>query len=266
MSKEIISNRDYRKHSGISRSELQLLRKSPYHFQYAQNNPDDDSESLKFGRACHKYILEPDDFENEFAVMPKLDRRTIAGREMYDEFVEKNAKKEIITETDYDIICEMAKAMDAVPLAKELLKGEHEVSYFWTDPDTGIECKCRPDCLSTYEGFGKKMLVDYKTTSSCEDGAFEKSCKKYGYQLQSGMYREGVFQNTFDDVGFAFVAQEKSAPYAVRIYVCSEEFINQGYDEFRSLIGTYKYCTETEDWFGYEGQDKCVTQLLGEGE
>ena len=129
----------------------------------------------------------------------------------------------------------------------------------WTDEQTGEAVKCRPDCL--IEVNGRKYIVDYKTTDSCEDGHFERSCRKYGYKLQAGMYREGVFQNTLDDYGFVFVAQEKKAPYAVRVYVCSEEFICEGYDQYRELLGLYHHCKEHDNWYGYDMAD-----LIGEGE
>ena len=71
-----------------------------------------------------------------------------------------------------------------------------------------------------------------------------------------------MFKNTFDDYGFAFVAQEKKAPYAVRVYICTPEFIDQGYDQFRELIGKYKDCCETGNWYGYEGPMGLPSQLV----
>ena len=78
------------------------------------------------------------------------------------------------------------------------------------------------------------------------------------------MYTEGVFQNTFEQYRFAFVAQEKKPPYAVRVYICTPEFVQQGYDKFRELIGIYHQCKETGNWYGYEGPENMVTELLEE--
>lgn len=80
------------------------------------------------------------------------------------------------------------------------------------------------------------------------------------------MYREGYFQNTFKDAGFVFVAQEKSAPYAVRVYMCSEEFINEGYNQFREAIGIYHACKVNNHFYGYEGPSGELSELIGEGE
>lgn len=255
-----MTNKEYRENAAISRSELWQMNKTPLHFKYNQEHPKEDTPSLAFGRACHKYILEKDDFSNEFVVAPKIDRRTKAGKEEWAHFTFENMGKEIITGDDMAVIEDMAEAINSVPIARELLTGIHEKSFFWTDEETGVDCKCRPDCLSEYEG--KKYIVDYKTTDSCEDRTFERSVRKYGYKFQAGMYREGVFKNTFDDYGFAFVAQEKKAPYAVRVYICTPEFIDQGYDQFRELIGKYKDCCETGNWYGYEGPMGLPSQLV----
>ena len=257
-----MTNREYREREGISKSQLFKIAKSPYHFKYALDHPQEDTKALLFGRATHKYILEVDDFYNEFAIAPVVDRRTSAGREIYNAFLAENEGKDVISAEEFEIIQQMSNAIDAVPVARALLTGEYEQSFFWTDEITGEKCKCRPDCLTTYEGM--PYIVDYKTTDSCADGAFERTCRKYGYKLQAGMYTEGLFQNNFEQYGFAFVAQEKTAPYAVRVYLCTPEYINQGYDMFRELIGIYHDCKQTNNWYGYEGPFDTITELLEE--
>lgn len=261
---ERLTNQQYRERPAISRSNLFKIAKSPFHFIYDMEHKKTDTASLLFGRAAHKYILEKDHFNDEFAIAPDCDRRTKAGKEEYMAFCLDNSGKDIISQSDMDTIMEMAAVIDLHPIARQLLTGLTETSFFWTDETTGEQCKCRPDCLSEYEG--EKFIVDYKTTDSCEDGKFERSCRKYGYKLQSGMYTEGVFQNLFDQYRFAFVAQEKTAPYAVRVYICTPEYVNQGYDQFRELIGIYHSCKETGNWYGYEGPFNSVTELLEEGE
>lgn len=255
-----MTNKAYREHEGVSRSELNILRTTtPMHMKYAMENHSEETPALLEGRAAHKMVLEPDTFFDEFAVAPKCDRRTAEGKATYNKFVEESEGKDVITEEMLSKIKEMAEALKKNETAVKFLKGEHEKSFFWTDAETGEPCKVRPDCLATVEG--QKYIVDYKTTQSCANGAFESSVRKYGYKFQAGMYREGVFQNTFDEYGFAFVAQEKTAPYASRVYICADEFIQEGYDQFRETITLYHYCKENDDWYGYPDD-----YLQGEGE
>ena len=74
-----ISNKEYREREGVSSSDLKKLIKSPAHFRYWKDNPQEDTPALLFGRAAHKYVLETYDFYNEFAVAPNVDRRTTKG-------------------------------------------------------------------------------------------------------------------------------------------------------------------------------------------
>lgn len=262
---ERISNKEYRSREGVSRSELNtILQKSPMHFLYERTHPKEDTPSLMFGRAVHKMILEPDTFSDEFVVGITVDRRTKEGKQKWEDFLATVGDKEVISPTDYEVILEMKAAIDKDPVASAFLKGEHELSFFWTDEATGEKCKVRPDCISEIED--KTYLVDYKSTDSCANGAFERSVRKYGYKFQSGMYREGYFQNTFKDAGFAFVAQEKTAPYAARVYICTDEFIDEGYNLFREAIGIYHDCKVNDNFYGYGGPNGEVSELIGEEE
>lgn len=235
----------------VRRSDLWEIRKSPAHYLYKVTNPEEPTAALLFGTAAHKYILESDTFWDEYIFVPKIDRRTKAGKEEYQKIMESG--KTPISAEDFEIITKMDAQIKAHPFASALLKtGEHEVPIEWTDESTGEPCKCRPDVITTFDG--EDWIVDYKTTTSCMDGAFEKSCRMYGYKLQAGMYSEGVFCTTFRDCKFAFVAQEKTPPYAVRVYVCDEGFRLEGQDLFHELMGIYHQCKESGEWPGYEDE------------
>lgn len=246
---------------GIRRSDLWKINRTPLHFRYAMDHPEEPTPALIFGQAAHKIILEPDSFFEEFEVAPAVDKRTKEGKKIWLDFCDycNDNGLDVISKEDYEKIYAMNKALFQHPVARELMiDGIHEKPFTWMDPITGELCKVKVDCLTEYQG--KKYIVDYKTTDSCEDGKFERSAKKYGYKFQAGMYREGVFQITLDQYGFAFVAQEKTAPYAVRVYFCDEEFLNEGYDQFRTLLGIYHDCKTTGNWYGYGDSD-----LLAEG-
>ncbi len=150
---------------------------------------------------------------------------------------------------DYLKIQEMDIAIREHPTAADLLKnGEHETPLTWTDAVTGEVCKCRPDVIR--DG----LIVDYKTTTDCSPGAFERSCRAYGYKLQAAMYQEGVFYNRFERCEFIFVAQEKAEPYHVRVYRCDPGFIEDGMEIFRDLIGRLHNCKTSGKWPGYEDE------------
>lgn len=236
----------------VRRSDLWEMRKSPAHYLYAATHTQEPTAALIFGTAAHKYILEPDDFWEVYALAPNVDRRTKAGKEEWARFMESG--KDPIKQDDLDTIMAMDEAIRSHKTASALLKtGRHEIPITWKDAETAELCKCRPDCLTEYNG--EKYIVDYKTTTSCEDGAFERSCRYYGYKLQAAMYSEGVFNNELEHYRFAFVAQEKTPPYAVRVYFCDDGFVDEGMDIFRELIRKYHKCKEADSWPGYEDKE-----------
>lgn len=234
----------------IRRSDLWKISKSPMHFRYWMDHEKERTKALIFGAAAHKYILEPEFFENEYAVAPNIDRRTKDGKEAYAAFIDEAAGRDVISQDEFAAIKDMRDALMLNHVIEGLLTGYHEKAFTWQDDITGEMCTCRVDCLSDF--CDEKYIVDYKTTESCEDGVFERSVRKYGYKFQAGMYHEGVFQNLFEDRKFAFIAQEKEPPYASRVYFCTDEFVRQGYDQFRELIGIYHECKVNDRWPGYE--------------
>ena len=55
-------------------------------YHYLNQKPFE-SKAMAFGSAVHTALLEPDDFDDEYYVMPKLDRRTKIGQTTYNDRV-----------------------------------------------------------------------------------------------------------------------------------------------------------------------------------
>lgn len=260
MTKIRLSEAEYRAHEGISKSALFHIKESPEKFRYAMDNPEPPTPALLFGRMVHKLLLEPETFEDEFAIAPCVDRRTKVGKEEWEAFMQLTpVNAQIVAADDYAKAVEMVKAVEAAPFTDRLLAGDHELPLFWTDELTGEACKARLDCLSDVGG--KTVIVDYKTTADASTDAFMHAAVKHGYDLQAAMYSEAVKANGGEDPIFVFIAQEKTAPYAVNILQADEVFVRRGYDLFRELIGTYHDCKVKDNWWGYLGPENVINNL-----
>lgn len=245
-----MSNAEYRAREGISSSDLKNMMKSMAYYKYVKENPQSkDNQALLFGRAYHKYMLEMDDFFEEFAIAPACDRRTKDGKAQWDQFCKENADKDIITQADFEVIKEMREALMSTPYVKLLIKGEHEKSFFWTDEKTGIPCKCRPDSFGQIKD--QYIAVDLKTTTCAETDSFMRQANKLGYDIQAVHYRQGLETHYGKPFKFVFIAQEKTAPYLVNVLEADEYFM-QGGEELRDmLLGQYKKALETGEYPGY---------------
>lgn len=254
-----MTEQEYRQHPAISRSDLWKLRDSPQKFRYAKDHPEAPTPALLFGQVFHKLALEPDTFDSEFAVAPQLNLRTKAGKEAMEAFQAENQGKTIVTNDMYEQAKAMCASLMAEPLAVKLLTGRKEVSFFWTDEETGEECKCRADCLN--ESLYQPVVIDLKSTDDASTAAFMRHAVNYGYDFQAAMYSEGVERNIGQKPLFIFIAVEKKPPYAVNILQADDKFIRRGYTIYRDLLGTYHKCKETGDWYGYLGEKHLINDL-----
>lgn len=257
---ESISNADYRKREGVSSSDLKRMMKSMATWKYYKDHPDDsDTEALQFGRAYHKMMLEPDDFDNEFIVSPKFDRRTKEGKAAAEEFAKKAEGKEIINEETYQKLLEMQIALYNTPFVKLLIKGEHEKSFFWTDAETGIKCKCRPDSFGQVKE--QYVCIDLKTTKDAETDHFMRDAIKLGYDIQAYHYCQGLEDTYKKPFKFIFIAQEKTAPYLVNVLEADEYFMKSGKELRDSLLKKYKKALETGVYQGYMDENSGINSL-----
>lgn len=254
-----MTEKEYRQHPAISRSELFKISESPEKFKYYKEHPEDPTPALIFGQLFHAMALQPEMVWEQFAVAPNVDRRTKAGKEAFAEFEATAEEKTIVTPDMVKQATEMCEALYRNKFARKLLNGERERPLFWVDEMTGEECKCRTDVLT--EVGENLIVVDLKTADCAETEAFMKAAIKYGYDLQSAMYSEGVKSNTNRDPLFVFVVVEKKPPYAVNILQADKLLIRRGYDLFREYLGIYHECKTTDNWYGYLGKFNQINNL-----
>lgn len=255
-----MTEQEYRQHPAVSRSDLWRLKDSPEKFKFYRENPVEPTQALIFGQLFHAVVLQPEQVQEMFAVAPDCDKRTKAGREEYAAFVESAQGKTVVT---LEQMAEAQKMCDAVKrhtLASKLLGGVHEKEYLWTDEITGENCKCRADIVT--EVGGMPLVVDLKTTTDASTDGFTREALRYGYDFQAAMYLEGVNKVTECEHNFVIIAIEKTPPYAVNVLLAPRQFVQHGYGTFRELIEIYHDCKQSGVWYGYNGKDNMLGELL----
>lgn len=254
-----MTEKEYRSHPAISRSELFLLSESPEKFKYYKDNLQNASPALIFGQLFHKMVLQPQTLWDDFIVMPDINRRTSEGKEIYNNFMEEAKEKIIVTADMFEKCSDMAQAVAQNEFVQKLLAGEKEKEFFWTDELTGEECKCRADVVTNIEN--ANIIVDFKTAMCANTDIFAINAIKHGYDLQAGMYKEGIDKITGKKHMFVFIVVEKEPPYSVNIVNTDELFLRHGYDLFRKYLGIYHDCKQTGNWYGYLGKFNQINTL-----
>lgn len=249
-----LSNEAYHKGPGVSKSQLDLIHKSPALFQWSKAAPEDDEKkaSLNLGDAVHAILLEPHRFALEYAVAPECDRRTKAGKEQWEEFEAQAGSKVILSAEEGRKIQLIRESAMAHPHARWLLEahGDAEASIYWRERTTGQLARCRPDKAIPSLGW----IVDVKTTADIEK--FARSVYEYRYHVQDSFYSDG-YEAEFGEqpAGFVFLAVSTSIDcgrYPVRLFILDSEAKAAGRTSYLSDMATYAECMRTGEWSGLE--------------
>lgn len=254
-----MTEQEYRQADGVNKSTLWELRKSPAHYLHLLSSPKEDKAAYQFGRAFHAAILTPTAYKRDFLVLPEIDRRTKAGKEEYQAFMEAAAGKEVITAQDAEIIREMVKAFRKNPEAVALLRGtKREKPLFWVD-DNGIKCKCRVDAYKA------GIMIDIKTAQDAGTETFSREALRYGYDVQAAHYIDG-YQHLESSTRpeWYFIVIEKAEPYAINILRADIGFVDHGIIIRQQLIEKLKQCRESGIYPGYGVNDLCLPHWAGE--
>ena len=235
----------------VSKSQLDDLDRSPAIF-YAKNRDPmrparpKPTAAMNTGNLAHCAILEPEHFDDRYIVGPDVDKRTKEWKEFAASTV-----KTIITPADTEQVFAMAQSLKKItPVANMMASGEAEVSAYWTDPATGVQCRCRPDWVSNFSG--EVFLLDVKTCADASPEGFAKAVVNWSYAKQAAFYSDGYAAASGRRVnGFIFAAVEKTWPYAAAAYVLSDADLEWGRNQYRANLHAYAECMKTNVWPGY---------------
>lgn len=218
--------------SHLSNSMMGELNKSPLHLWHYMDNPHmrKTSDAMELGSAIHCAVFEPSRFEEDYICLPAGDARTKKWKEETGEIKDANPDKKFLKAQDYNKVMDIKGSLWDKPEVEKLINsGEAEKIGKWEIE--GVKCKGRADLYNKEHNY----LVDLKTTTDISPEAFIKKCIALGYDRQAAFYSHG-----FEVESFYFIAVEKEPPYAVAIFECTEEFLNEGRKKYEHLIMEYK--------------------------
>ncbi len=205
------------------------------------------TEAMKFGQAFDCACFENHDMPNRFAVAPLVDRRTKAGKEMHAAHLKASNGKTSISMEDSATITLMISSINHEEWASNAIfhvPGITQKSFRWTDEETGLALKCRPDRI-----LETGVVVDLK--SSCDDvspASFSWTIKKYGYHRQAALYMDGLRANGIEAEDFVFVAVRKVWPFDVCVMRLEEDSIKLGREDNRQTLIELAERKKTNNW------------------
>lgn len=250
----------HRKSLGVaSKSALDHVAKSPSHYLAWLSAEDKLTPALAFGQLFHAYVLEPAKCEAMFTIDREAERefgdcRNADNKAARDAWRAETEHLTKVSKDDWEKCRRMAESLRKHPIAARLLEmATPEVSAFWVDAETELECKMRVDGWAESRGFA----LDLKTTLDASPAAFARAVADYRYHVQDAFYVDGITAITGTvPKGFVFIAVEKEPPYAVATYTLDDQARQRGRELYRRDLETLKRCIDTDEWpaYGHELQ------------
>lgn len=233
-------NKTYHMERGLSTSKLKNFMEDPAIIKWSREAPQDEEKlaALDFGTDFHSYFLEPEVFKETYRVMPEFSRRKKDEKEAEQELIKE--WKELgfipVAADDMKKIEAMRGSAMAHPTVKAIMGmgGVAERSFFWTDPKTGLLCKCRPDHLVTDINDDNRpyfladdvgaLVTDVKTIAQMD--RVQAQIENLKYYVQDQFYSRGISQVLGVKVEFVFIFVSTTLSlgrYPVKVVKLSDE-------------------------------------------
>ena len=249
---KITTRAEYDALQALNYSGAKELLKSPAHFKAYAAAEREETKALRMGTITHALVLEPEAALARYAIAPEVDKRTKAGKELFEIFTAANAGKTIVAADEW-AVCEGVGASMRARLADlgfRMVATELMLAVDYC----GVPLKSAIDAV-VEDKAGDRWIVDLKTTEDASPKGFLSSVRAYRYNLQAHFYRTVYETYSRERIkGFVFVAAEKSAPYLSAAYRLGPELISYAVADFEQAVNTYKGCVAFDEWPGYPAE------------
>ena len=235
---ENVTFEDYAKIDAVNYSSLKHMRRSPMHYRYRMDHPEEPTEAMLLGTAAHRAILEPDRL-GDFAIWTGGRRY---GRE-WDAFCADHEGQQILRADDAAHVAGIVTAVHRNETARNYLRrGQSEVVALWEM--FGRKFKGRLDRWIQEDN----LVLDLKTCRDCRSWAFGAQAYKLGYHMQAAMYADAVRTLTGIEPAMRILAVENKPPFESAVYRVPPEVLQLGRGEYVELVGRLFECELSALW------------------
>jgi exodeoxyribonuclease VIII len=255
---------DYYAIKALSHSMLSCLAQNPMECKkrYVDDPPTlppKDTAAFAMGHAVHCLALEPERFDERFAVAPKVDRRTTAGKVAWAEYLADCEGKTVLDEQDHADAVACVQALNnhpefaAIMAQPRRVEVEHHFDLF------GHRFKARLDCIVD----SMRLILDIKTTDDASPHRWQWSAVDYGYHRQAFIYQganelsHANKEPVRESYRFIFAVVEKPKPSTrgipptVALYELDDATMRMGAEDTHRLVQDYETRRETKNWQQY---------------
>lgn len=264
----------------ISATSIKEAKSSLKQFDWHRRGlmPKSDGSHFDFGNAFELALLDKSGFESTVAISQDEYWMELANNEYRQgrgkgkdyanakqsaryqaeesKFYSDNADKYIIRpygKESFDTIEKMLTSCYSDATIKKLIENtDYQLSLFWTDEETGLNLKTRPDICKTK----KNVVVNLKTTNDGSPKAFSKDLAKFDYPLQACVEIKGcVASGLMPQVdNYFWLVVEKVEPFNATIYEFIESDIRSTMMELEYYLNIISKAQKENFYPGYTQQ------------
>lgn len=243
----------------LSSTQIKIAKKSLKEFDWYLRGEivQEKKRHFDFGNAFELALLDPEGFAKKVTIMQdrewcmkvtgdnpdvKVPRSTNAYRSLRDEaLMGRDADYQIMDHgpESYATIEAMLESCYADKVIQGLIRNtEYQLSLFWTDEETGLGLKTRPDICKRK----KNVVVNVKTIEDGSPAAFSKELAKYDYPLQAAIEITGCLQTGLMEQidNYFWLVCEKKPPFNATIYEFDQQDMKLSMDELHYLLNKIK--------------------------
>lgn len=264
-----VSIQDYHANkTHISATGIKLAKKSLSLWKWMQSHPQEVKLHWDFGNAFEISLLDKLNFEKYIAIMqtenwvakalkekPKLIKPKLSTCYQAEEskFISENEGKYIIPDVgpqSFEYIAYMLESCHRDAVIQKLISNtEYQLSLFWTDNETGINLKTRPDICKRK----KNVIVNLKTIQDGSPTSFSKELGNYDYPLQAAIEIRGCIESgLMEQVDvYYWLVVEKEPPFNATLYEFEKSDQQYSLDELDYLLSKIRRAREENKYPGY---------------
>lgn len=257
----------------LSSSSIKEAIKSLAHFNHYRNTPSNYKSCFDFGNAFEIALLDYAhstlNFQNEVIVFD-VDQRPEQDKGITSKINQdwKNSilkgEKYVINKTgaeSFETLQAMLQSCARDAMIQRLIRNtEYQNSYFWTDPETGLKLKTRPDLTK----INRNVILDVKTARDASPTGFAKQAAQMEYPIQAVIQMRGLIETgqmpKID--AYYWLVVEKEAPFNAQIYEFPMEDWQFVDDKLSYHLKTLAQAIEENKFVGYGQQADNVFGIL----
>ena len=233
---------------------------------------NDDALHFSFGNACELYLIDESEFYARVAIAEeskwiedalayKLDLKSPRASKVFQDykkaFEQENEGKYIIPDIgdqSFEAVKVLCARCKQDPYLAMLLKDakDYQQSFYWVDPETGLNLKSRPDLAIRKHN----VIIDIKTTLNGSPSKWSKTIADNDYPFQGCVQISGAQQTGFIDKveRYFWLVLEKNAPFNATLYEFDMGDVAIIMDEYRYQLRKLQKAYEKDAWPGYGEQ------------